>query len=238
MNTFVLVHGAWHGGWCWRRVYEQLTIQGHQVFTPTLTGLGERAHLLSRQINLDTHITDVISLLEAEELKNVILCGHSYAGCVITGVADGVSERIKALVYLDAFIPEHGKSQRELIPEDRRGAMDHVAKTKGEGWYIPPRNAKSFQVQSELDRDWVDRRCVAHPYATFSQPISLSGQWETVATKLYIRAANYNPTPFTPFSTRVKNDPTWLYEEIDAGHDVMIDNPTALVGALLRAANN
>ena len=110
MANFVLVHGAWHGGWCWVRVAERLRRDGHFVVTPTLTGLGERAHLLNRDINLDTHITDIVAVLEAEELQDVVLCGHSYGGCVITGVADRVAERLRAVVYLDAFIPEDGQS--------------------------------------------------------------------------------------------------------------------------------
>ena len=106
MSTFVLVHGAWHGGWCWRRVERLLRAQGHEVLTPTLTGLGERAHLMSRQIDLETHIEDVLGVLRIENLRDVVLCGHSYGGMVITGVADREPECITALVYLDAFVPE------------------------------------------------------------------------------------------------------------------------------------
>ena len=104
MSTFVLVHGAWHGSWCWKRVRKALQDQGHQVFTPTLTGLAERSHLLSPSVNLDTHIDDVVNLIRWEELSDVVLCGHSYAGAVISGVADRIPERIRSLVYLDAFL--------------------------------------------------------------------------------------------------------------------------------------
>src|SRR6185437_2887529 len=103
MSTYVLVHGAWHGGWCWKRVRKPLQAQGHEVFTPTLTGIGERSHLLSPQVNLETHIEDVVNLIRWEELSNVVLCGHSYGGAVISGVADRIPERIGALIYLDAF---------------------------------------------------------------------------------------------------------------------------------------
>ena len=133
MANFVLVHGAWHGGWCWVRVAHQLRLYGHRVVTPTLTGLGKRAHLLNRAINLDTHISDVIATIEAEELHDVVLCGHSYGGCVITGVADRATERLSAVVYLDAFIPEDGQSQRDLIPSDRRAGMTKLAEEKGKG---------------------------------------------------------------------------------------------------------
>ena len=117
MATFVLVHGAWHGGWCWIKVAEPLRTQGHRVFAPTLTGLGERAHLVSPDINLDTHIQDIVGVLESEELMDVILVGHSYAGMVITGVAERVTDRLSALVYVDAFVPENGQSMLSINPE-------------------------------------------------------------------------------------------------------------------------
>jgi pimeloyl-ACP methyl ester carboxylesterase len=109
-TTFVLVHGAWHGGWCWKKVTPLLRAAGHEVFAPTLTGLGERSHLLTRDVGLDTHITDIEQVLEYEDLRNVVLVGHSYAGMVITGVGDRAADRIGQLVYVDAFLPEHGKA--------------------------------------------------------------------------------------------------------------------------------
>ena len=116
MATFVLVHGAWHGSWCWARVRRALGDQGHQVFTPTLTGVGERSHLLSRDIDLQVHVDDVANLIRWEELDDVILCGHSYGGCVISGVADALPDRIAALVYLDAFLLEEGECLHDLLP--------------------------------------------------------------------------------------------------------------------------
>jgi pimeloyl-ACP methyl ester carboxylesterase len=116
MATFVLVHGGWHGSWCWKRVRKALQARGHDVFTPTLTGVGERSHLLSPDVNLDTHITDVVNLIRWEELSGIVLCGHSYGGCVITGVADRLSDRVAALVYLDAFVPEDGQSLHDILP--------------------------------------------------------------------------------------------------------------------------
>src|SRR5262249_37605119 len=123
MATFVLVHGAWHGSWCWKRVREALRARGHVVFTPTLTGVGERPHLLAPDINLDTHIEDVANLIRLEELTDVVLCGHSYGGCVIGGVVDRVPERIGALVYLDAFILENGQSLHDTLPPDQRAVQ-------------------------------------------------------------------------------------------------------------------
>jgi len=236
MANFVLVHGAWHGGWCWVRVADRLRRAGHRVDTPTLTGLGERAHLLNRDIDLDTHITDVIAAIEAEELRDVVLCGHSYGGSVITGVADRVAARLRALVYLDAFIPEDGQSMKDLVRPAAGARMAALAQEQGDGWWVPPRSAASFQVAAAADRDWVDRRCVRHPFATMTQPIRLTGGGNPVATRVYIRAAGYDASPFGPFAERARNDPSWRYEEIDCGHDVMVDAPDELADALIRAS--
>ena len=237
MANVVLVHGAWHGGWCWVRVANQLIQKGHRVLTPTLTGLGDRAHLLSRDVNLDTHIKDVINTIEAEELTEVTLCGHSYGGVVITGAADRIADRISSIVYLDAFIPENGQAQRDLIPDSRQADADTHVKELGDGWKVPPRSAESFMVQAQEDRDWVNRRCVPHPYATMTQPIKLTGDWKNIPGKTYIKAGLYTTSPFGPFAEAAKNDPDWHYEEIEAGHDVMLDASTELAKALIRAAS-
>src|SRR2546421_8767740 len=138
MSTFVLVHGAWHGSWCWKRVRKALQAQGHDVFTPTLTGVGERSHLLARNINLDTHIDDVVNLIRWEELTDVVLCGHSYGGAVISGAASRVGDRISALVYLDAFVLEDGESLHDALPPEQRNMQLAVAQTHGDGWKVPP----------------------------------------------------------------------------------------------------
>jgi pimeloyl-ACP methyl ester carboxylesterase len=117
-STFVLVHGAWHGGWCYGRVAERLRAAGHRVLTPTLTGLGERSHLCSRSVNLTTHIADVVNLIKWEQLQRVTLVGHSYGGVVVTGVADTIPERISSLVYLDAFVPKDGQCMLDLVGPD------------------------------------------------------------------------------------------------------------------------
>src|SRR5260221_7032991 len=137
MATFVLVHGAWHGSWGWKRVRKALQARGHEVFTPTLTGVGERSHLLSRHVNLDTHIDDVVNLIRWEELSDVVLCGHSYGGCVISGVADRVPDRIGALVYLDAFVLEDGQSLHDTLPPSQRDLQLELTLQHGEGWKVP-----------------------------------------------------------------------------------------------------
>ena len=133
MATFIVVHGAWHGSWCWKRVRKLLQTQGHDVFTPTLTGVAERSHLLSRQVNLETHILDVENLIRWEDLQDVVLCGHSYGGCVIGGVADRMPERIRALVYLDAVVLESGENLAQHFPEPRYKQMLEAVQAIGEG---------------------------------------------------------------------------------------------------------
>ena len=137
MVTFVLVHPAWLGGWCWRKVTPLLRARGHEVFTPTLTGLGERSHLAKRDIGLETHIQDVVNVLEYEDLSRVILVANSSGGVVITGVADRLPERIARLVYVDAFVPEDGQSLLDIIPPERRPVMESLVRTEGQGWLLP-----------------------------------------------------------------------------------------------------
>jgi pimeloyl-ACP methyl ester carboxylesterase len=138
MTDYVLVHGAWHGSWCWKRVRQRLTAKGHQVFTPTLTGLGERVHLLSRDVSLDTYIADVVNLLIWEDLRDIVLVGHSYGGTVVRHVADQLPDRVRSLVYLDAFVPEDGKSLLDYLP-DSGTAIRALARAHGDGWKVPPK---------------------------------------------------------------------------------------------------
>src|SRR5471032_971199 len=190
MTNFVLVHGAWHGGWCWKRVARRLREAGHAVHTPTLTGLGERAHLLNRQIDLETHIEDVLGLLRAEQLGDIVLCGHSYGGMVITGVADRAADRVAGVVYLDAYVPADGESLSALQLPERRAALRAAVAEHGWGWLMPPTPAAAFAV-NEADRAWVDRQCVPHPFACFEQPIRLTGAGAAIAKRTYIHAAGF-----------------------------------------------
>src|SRR5262245_41336263 len=164
MTTFVLVHGAWHGSWCWKRVRRSLQAKGHDVFTPTLTGVADRSHLLSSDVNLETHILDVVNLIQWEELSDVVLCGHSYGGCVISGVADRIPERIRSLVYLDAFVLEDGENILQHVPG---GQLAHQ-----EDWKVPPIPAEVFNVNM-ADRDWVNRQCTVQSIETFRQRLKL-----------------------------------------------------------------
>ena len=234
MATFVLVHGAWHGSWCWARVRRALLAQGHQVFTPTLTGVGERSHLLSRDIDLQVHVDDVANLIRWEQLDEVILCGHSYGGCVISGVAEALPDRIAALVYLDAFLLEDGESLHDLLPAEHRELQVSLADAHGDGWKVPPIPAEVFNV-NPLDRDWVDRQCTPEPLATFQQKIRLTGAAARIARNHYIFASGWEDTPFRGSHERAKAR-GWTTSEVASGHDVMLDAPEALVAELLGVA--
>ena len=168
--TFVLVHGAWHGGWCWRFVRPLLEQAGHRVYAPSLTGLGERRHLARDDIDLDTHITDVVSLIEMEDLREVVLVGHSYGGMVITGAADRAHEPIARLVYLDAFVPEDGKCALDYVVPERAARMREEGERTGS---VTPPPLSLWGITRQEHIDFIKPREVRHPYRTMAQPIRL-----------------------------------------------------------------
>ncbi len=242
MASFVLVHGAWHGGWCWRDTAAALRAAGHTVFTPTHTGVGERSHQSGENITLETHIRDVCGCIEWEELKNVVLVGHSYGGMVITGVADRMADRIKSLVYLDAFVPEHGDSLIGLLPKAMPsevaaqfiGAFRAGALEQRNG-LMAPIPAEVFNI-AEANRAWVNRRCVPQALATFDVPIMLTGEHAKVKQRLYILADGWDPSPFRHFAKKFDGAPGWRTTKLPCSHDVMVDMPKELAAELLKLA--
>jgi pimeloyl-ACP methyl ester carboxylesterase len=233
MTTFVLVHGAWHGGWCWRRVADLLERRGHKVFAPTLTGLGERSHLIGGSINLDTHITDVVNVLKWEDLGDVVLVGHSYGGWPISGAIEQALDRIASVVYLDAFVPEDGQKPLDLASEfARKGTLEAIAKGDVSR---PGPPAATFHV-GDKDRAWVDGKLTPQPVGVMLQPIKLSGARERLRKKTYIRAPKYPQPAFDSYYGAKKADPSWRVFEVPCGHDVMIDMPEELAGILLQSA--
>lgn len=234
MSTFVLVHGAWHGSWCWKRVRKALAARGHEVFTPTLTGVAERQHLLSRQVNLETHIDDVANLIRWEELSDVVLCGHSYGGAVVSGVADRLPERIRALVYLDAFVLKNGQSVHDVLPAAAREGQIAGAQANGEAWKVPPIAAEVFRVNPN-DAEWVNTQCTMQPLATFQQPLKLTGAIEQIQNVWFLLAKGFEQSPFPPFYEHAKAR-GWKTLTFECGHDVMLDMPEALTHALIEAS--
>ena len=232
-HTFVLVHGAWHGGWCWRRVSDLLERQGHKVFTPTLTGLGERSHLLRAGINVSTHVTDVANVLKWEGLSNVVLCGHSYGGLVVSGVAEQMGPAIGSIVFLDAFVPENGDSMAALTSQAVRDNLKIAAERGDLG--VPARSAAAFLVKDK-DQAWVDAMCVPQPIGTMTEKITLTGARERIGKKAYIRASAYPNPGFDTAYARVKADTSWRTYEVPCGHDVMVDMPERLTEILVEVA--
>jgi pimeloyl-ACP methyl ester carboxylesterase len=230
MSVYVLVHGAWGGSWCWKEIRRALQARGHEVYTPTLTGVGERSHLLSQQVDLNTHISDVVNLIRWEDLSEVVLCGHSYGGCVVTGAADRVADRISALVYVDAFVPDNGQSLHDTLPADQRESQVKGALTNGDGWKVPPIPAEIFNVNIR-DRDWVNRQRTPQSLATFQQPLQLTGAIERVKNITYILATGWEHSPFPQFYEKAKAK-GWKTLTIDCGHDVMLDKREELLQIL------
>jgi pimeloyl-ACP methyl ester carboxylesterase len=231
--TFVLVHGAWHGGWCWRRVADRLGADGHKVFAPTLTGLGERAHLLRADIDLKTHIADIVNVLTWESLSDVVLCGHSYGGFVISGVAEQMAAALRAIVFLDAFVPSDGESVLDLTGPAVQDSV-RAALQRGD-IVVPPRAAEAFNV-NPADRAWVDHLCVGQPVATFTDKIALTGARDGIARKAYIRAADYANPGFDRALGEVGKDSSWRTYGVPCGHDVMVDMPERLSEILVETA--
>ena len=232
-KTFVLVHGAWHGGWCWRRVADRLQAQGHKVFTPTLTGLGERSHLLRAGINVSTHVTDIVNVMKWEDLSAVVLCGHSYGGMVVSGVAEQATDRIASIVFLDAFVPQDGDSMLAITNQAVRDALKAATDRGDLG--VRPRSAAAFLV-NEKDQAWVDAMCVPQPVGCFTEAMKITGARERIAKKTYIRAGAYPNPGFDAALARVRTDKSWRIYSVPCGHDVMVDMPERLTEILLEVA--
>jgi pimeloyl-ACP methyl ester carboxylesterase len=234
-TSYILVHGAWHGSWCWKRVRAVLQSAGHNVFTPTLTGLGERSHLNSAAVDLSTHIADVVNLIKWEQLSDVVLCGHSYAGCVIRGVADQIPDRIRALVFLDAFVLESGESLMDIVPSEVAQALRDLAKATGEGWKINPIPAHMLGVRDPQDAAWVDAQCIPQAIATFEERIRLTGNFAHIQDITYMLPTERHPSLLVSHErARAKG---WKIRTIaNSGHELMIDHPQELAKFLLEYA--
>lgn len=231
MATFVLVHGAWHGAWVWPRTARILRAAGHDVFTPTLTGVGERSHLAGKEINLSLHVLDVCNVLRWENLDDVVLCGHSYGGAVVTGVADALPDRIRALVYLDAFVPRDGESVWDYVEPKRAYFLDGAGRNAGR---TDPISCEEFNV-NPADRAWVKSKLVPMAIACFLERIRLTGAVDRLR-RTYVLADGWSPSPFAQFHERARNDSAWTVRVVRTGHDVMIDDPEATARLLAEAA--
>lgn len=233
MTTYVLVHGAWHGGWCWRKVAPLLRAAGHVVYTPTLTGLGERVHLATPEVDLSTHVTDVVNTLFYEDLHDVVLVGHSYGGQVISGVAQQSAGRIKELVYLDSMVPQEGESVFDII---RRGGSNGPALS--DDWRVT--TEWDFGITDPGDLAWARRHLVPHLKATMLEKLALPHPIDDGAYgRTFILASNPragSPSLFEPLSRPLRDNPKWRFHEVPTGHDVMVTMPNELADILLTLA--
>jgi pimeloyl-ACP methyl ester carboxylesterase len=241
----VLIHGGWHGGWCWKKVTPFLRARGHDVFTPTLTGLGERHHLAGPDIDLSTHVQDVANLLRYEDLDHVILVGHSYGGMVITGVAYQAPERLSHLVYLDAFVPADRQAQVDLVSAAYRAQMEARVAAEGEGWCLPglfpapwdEAVRKMWLFSDEADVAWVVPRLVPQPFKTMTEPVRCTNPAGATIPRTFIRCT-HDPRPDSPLAkfAEMAREPGsgWTYGEIASGHDAMVTNPQEVTESLLQ----
>lgn len=232
--TFVLVHGAWHGGWCWQKLPPLLRAAGHETFAPTLSGLGERAHLLNPQVGLATHVDDIVALLDDEDLPNVILVGHSYGSMVIAGVAERAASRLAHLVYLDAFVPQDGQSLLDTLP-DKGAAVRERAEKIGDGWLVPA-GADTFGVTAEADVQWLTARLTPHPLKSFTEPVRLTNPAARALPRTYILCRQGEASIFDAHAERAQRA-GWHCHELRIGHDAMITAPEELANLLLTIAS-
>ena len=242
-NVFVLVHPAWHGAWCWKKLVPFLRNAGHDVITPTLTGLGERSHLLNREIGLQTHVKDIVNVLTYADLSAVILVGHSASGVVITGVADAVPERIEQLIYLDAFVPEDGQGVIDLLAPERRQVLEGLVKAEGDGWLLPrfappPWETIVRNMWGVHDEDvpWMVSRLGPTPFKHFTDPVQRSNPSAERLRRSYVRCLDFPNPRFDRHAEMARGNPAWSYRELPAPHHVFVTMPGETAQLLLELA--
>ena len=240
MATFILVHGSMHGGWCWKRVVPWLHAAGHDVHAPTLTGLGERVHLAHAGIDLDSHIQDILGVLEYEDLRGVILVGHSYGAVVVTGVADRLPDRIAQLVYLDGAEATDGRAVIDFFPPEWRAERRAVVDTEGGGWQLPPpADLSGLGIAGADDVAWVRPRLTPQPFKTFTQPLRLQNAAGFTGPKTFVACTEAPRATWRDEMTGcARAEHGWRYRELATGHDAMITAPRALADLLLEIAQS
>ncbi|MEW2515537.1 alpha/beta fold hydrolase [Streptomyces sp. NPDC046870] len=239
MSTFLLVHGAWHSGRCWERVVPLLESAGHRVYTPSLTGYGDKAHLLGPAVGLDTHVEDVVKLVHEEDLTDVVLVGHSYAGLVISSAANEIPERIAQLVYLDAMVPEHGETAVDVQPITRH--LIDRAERSGGGWRVPPLPEMPapyglFGVTDPVDVAWLRAMLSDHPVRCLRQPVRMDNPAMRSVPRAHIHCVGVQPEGITrrPVPATQPNGSPARVWELPTGHDCMVTMPVELSELLLR----
>jgi pimeloyl-ACP methyl ester carboxylesterase len=233
-KTFLLIHGAYHGGWCWRPVGDILQRSGHRVYAPSLTGNGDRTHLLSKDLTLETQILDIVNLVTWEDLKDVCLVAHSFGGWPASGALEHIHDRVASIVWLDAFKPKDGEKPVDYISEFSRKALEE-AMARGEAGRKPP-PAKTYSLSAK-DYAWIDSKLTPQPNGVAFQPNRLTGKRDTIKNKTFIRAPKYPQAAFDKALAECKADPSWqTFVNDNTGHDVMIDQAEWLAEILLKVS--
>lgn len=239
-RTFVLVHGAWHGGWCWRLVMDILTAHGNRVFAPTLTGVGDRSHLFSKSISLQNHVDDILAVIEAEELNDFVLVGHSYGGFVISGVADALRERVSHYIYLDSGIPPDMSPGASFswsdfdTPEAREDRM-RLVREHGNGAALPVPQVGTFAVTDPSDVAWLERQLRPMPVQTYIGAVTFKRFGSNGMRRTYIAGNKPQYASLLTTHQRIRGDKTWSFKTIEAGHDSMVTAPRELAALLMEA---
>lgn len=236
-SIFVLLHGGRHGGWCWVRVARILRSRGHEVLTPTLTGLGERSHLLGKEIGLSTHIEDLVRVFAFNDLSDVVLVAHSYGGVVGSGAMERIYDRVRRLAFLDAHMPESGQSVFDIIGPDRAGEMTTMASEEGEGWFIPASDASHWGITDTADRAWVNTKVTAQPLRTYVDRLGSTDR-ARIHPSMFIECTRSSlPAAELEWQrSRSLNDSVHQFRRLNAPHDSMVTHPREVATLLLEAA--
>ena len=229
MATFLFVPGAWLGGWCWRDVAAPLRAAGHKVIGATLTGLGERAHLLTPEVGLDTHVSDITRIVHFRDLSDLTVIGHSYGGTVITAVAERIPERIRRLVYLDASVPQDGESNNDVIGTEMAERLRASAISDGEGWRVPPASYVAGRLSDNSLRSWVEARLTPHPLRAFDDPVRLNSPDAAALPRAFVRSTD---SPLYDRLLKHSREAGWYCREIGGGHYAMFTQPDVVASTL------
>jgi pimeloyl-ACP methyl ester carboxylesterase len=237
--TFVLIHGGRHGGWVWQQVARRLRSLGHEVYTPTLTGLGERAHLLSPEIRLSTHVEDVAGVFEYEDLQDTVLVAHSYGGMPVAGAMERIADRVRMVIWLDAHKPQAGESVFDLIGPERAEQMTAMAASGGQGWFIPTSDASWWGLTDPDQIAWVNSKTTPQPLATYTDKSGTTDRaWSHPGAMIECSPSRLPGLDLARQRARANADPRFQRLTIDTCHEPMITDPLLLTELLLEAVRS
>lgn len=237
LPPFALLHGGRHGGWCWGRVAPLFRDAGHEVYTPTLTGLGERSHLLSPEIGLSTHIQDLVKVFEFEDIQDAILVAHSYGGAVTLGAMEQIHHRVRSVVFLDALIVMTGETVLDVVPPEVARAIPEMAARDGEGWYLPTSDASYYGVSDPSDAAWVNSKLTPQPLRAYTEPQGPTDRgWSHPGAFIELRPSQTTQENLARAQERSAIDEAFQYRVLEAAHDAMVTAPELLTGFLLETA--